>query len=144
VLAEHFGSMDRLTAASVEQISEVEEVGAVIAQSIYDFLHSKHGSAAIKELASLGVRMEQPRAAGGEKLSDSLGGKTIVVTGTLEKFSREEIEDLIRRHGGRAASSVSKKTSFVVAGAEAGSKLDKAQALGVKVISEEEFRAMLE
>ncbi len=143
VLAEHFGSMDRLMAASVEQISEVEEVGSVIAQSIYDFLHSKHGSAAIKELASLGVKMDQP-AVGGEKLSDALAGKTIVVTGTLERFSREEIEDLIRRHGGRAASSVSKKTSFVVAGGEAGSKLEKAQALGVSVISEGEFLAMLE
>ncbi len=144
VLAEHFGSMEKLRSASVEQISEVEEIGPVIAQSIYDFLHGQHGSAAIQELESLGVRMGQPTSAGGEKLSDALAGKTLVVTGTLEKFSREEIEDLIRRHGGRAANSVSKKTSYVVAGTEAGSKLTKAQSLGVPVISEAEFLSMIE
>jgi len=144
VLAEHFGTMDRLMAASVEQISEVEEIGPVIAQSIYNFLHSEHGSSAIKELASLGVRMDLPEAGGGEKLSNRLAGKTIVVTGTLERFKREEIEDLIRRHGGRVASSVSGKTSFLVAGAEAGSKLAKAQSLGVKVLSEAEFLEMIE
>src|SRR5207248_85814 len=127
---------------SVEQISEVEEIGQIIAQAIYDFLHSKHGAAAIDELKGLGVRMDLPAGAEGEKLSDALAGKTLVVTGALEKFSREEIEDLIRRHGGRAASSVSKKTSYVVAGEEAGSKLAKAQSLGVPVISEKEFLAM--
>jgi DNA ligase (NAD+) len=144
VLAEHFGSMDKLRAASVEQISEVEEVGPVIAQSIHDFLQSEHGAAAIQELASLGVRMDQPSGTAGDKLSDALAGKTIVVTGTLEQFSREEIEDLIRRHGGRAGSSVSGKTAYVVAGAEAGSKLAKAQKLGVPVLSESEFLEMIE
>jgi DNA ligase (NAD+) len=143
VLAEHFGSMDKLLAADVEQISEVEEIGSIIAQSIYAFLHSEHGAAAVRELKSLGVRMDLPQAAASEKLSDTLAGKTIVVTGTLERFSREEIEDLIRRHGGRAASSVSGKTAYVVAGTEAGSKLAKAQKLGVPVLSEKDFLGLL-
>ena len=77
-------------------------------------------------------------------VSDTLAGKTLVVTGTLEKLSREEIEDLIRRHGGRATNSVSKKTSYLVAGEEAGSKLAKAQSLGVPVISEKEFLELVE
>jgi DNA ligase (NAD+) len=88
--------------------------------------------------------MDVPQGAAGEKLSDALAGKTLVVTGTLEKFSREEIEDLIRRHGGRPASSVSGKTAYVVAGAEAGSKLAKAQKLGVPVLTETEFLALIE
>jgi DNA ligase (NAD+) len=144
VLAEHFGTMDALMAASAEQIGEVEEIGPIIAQSVYDFLHSKSGAAAVRELKELGVKMEVAEPPLGEQVSDALAGKTIVVTGTLENYSRPEIEELIRRHGGRAASSVSKKTDFLVAGEEAGSKLDKAKALGVRVLSEKQFIKMLE
>jgi DNA ligase (NAD+) len=117
----------------------VNEVGGIIAKSVYDFLHSDYGQQTIDDLRSLGIIMEAEKkaapAGGG-----ALAGKTIVVTGTLKTYKRNEIEELIARHGGRAASSVSKKTDFVLAGEEAGSKLDKAKQLGVKVISEEEFQ----
>jgi DNA ligase (NAD+) len=142
VLAEHFGLIEALEAASIDELSDVMEIGPVIAQSVYDFLHSDFGRHTIGDLKQLGVDMTAPKkaapAAGG-----ALAGKTLVITGTLEKYKRDEIEELIARHGGRAASSVSKKTDYVVAGKEAGSKLAKAQQLGVKVLSEEEFEELL-
>jgi DNA ligase (NAD+) len=140
VLAEHFGSMEKLLAASVEELSEVNEIGPIIAQSIYEFLHGQFGKETIGDLESLGVKMTAEKAAGG---SAKLAGKTLVVTGTLVKYSRDEIEELIARHGGRAASSVSKSTDYLVAGEKAGSKLDKAKQLGVKVMTEDEFEEML-
>jgi DNA ligase (NAD+) len=142
VLAEHFGSIEALEAASIDELSDVMEIGPVIAQSVYDFLHGDFGRHTIGDLRQLGVDMTAPKkaapAAGG-----ALAGKTLVITGTLEKYKRDEIEELIARHGGRAASSVSKKTDYVVAGKEAGSKLAKAQQLGVKVLSEEEFEELI-
>ena len=140
VLAEHFGSIDELMAADVERLSRTPEIGEIIAQSIYDFLHSDFGRQTIDDLNGVGVKMEADQKPRGAR---KLEGKTLVVTGTLTKFSRDEIEELITRHGGRAASSVSKKTDFVVAGEKAGSKLDKAQQLGVPVIDEAGFEAML-
>lgn len=142
ILAQHFGSMEALEAASLESLSEVEGVGPIIAQSVFDYLHSDYGSQTIADLRSQGIDMKSPKKAlppGGGKLS----GKTIVVTGTLQKYSREEIKELIEKHGGKASSSVSKKTDFVLAGEEAGSKLTKAQELGVKVIGEEEFDGLI-
>jgi DNA ligase (NAD+) len=140
-LAEHFGSMDALLAASEEELSNVEDVGPVIAASVYRFLHGKHGQQAIRRLREVGVNMTSPKkkpvAAG------PLSGKTIVVTGTLEKYTREQVEALIEQHGGHAASSVSKKTDFVVAGEKAGSKLDKARQLGVPILTEAEFERMI-
>ncbi|MCR4411906.1 MAG: NAD-dependent DNA ligase LigA [Thermoguttaceae bacterium] len=141
VLAAHFGSMEKLRAARVEDLSAVLEIGPVIAQSVYDFLHSDYGTKTIDDLAALGVKMEAEAKA---PASQALDGKTIVVTGTLKNYSRDEIQELIARHGGRAASSVSKKTDFVLAGAEAGSKLDKARELGIPVLSEEEFEELLQ
>ncbi len=141
VLAERFGSMDALMAASVEQLSETNEIGPIIAQSIFDFLHSKFGSETIEDLKGVGVKMKAAGRAGGSRV---LEGKTVVVTGTLQKYSRNEIEELITRHGGHAASSVSKNTDYVVAGEKAGSKLAKAQELGVRVITEEQFEAILQ
>jgi DNA ligase (NAD+) len=142
VLAEHFGSMEALQAASIDELSEVMEIGPVIAKSVYDFLHGEFGRQTISDLEQQSVDMTAPKkaapAAGG-----ALAGKTLVITGTLEKYKRDEIEELISRHGGRAASSVSKKTDYVVAGKEAGSKLAKAQQLGVKVLSEEEFEELI-
>lgn len=142
ILADHFGSMERLQAAKLEELSQVNEIGGIIAKSVYDFLHSDYGRQTIEDLRSLGILMEAEKkaapAGGG-----ALAGKSIVVTGTLKTYKRNEIEELIQRHGGRAASSVSKKTDFVLAGEEAGSKLDKARQLGVKVISEEEFQKMI-
>jgi len=139
ILAEHFGTMDALMAAGLEDLEEVEEVGPVVARSIHEFFRSQGGRQVVKSLRSVGVNMTQARPrrpAAGQRLAD----KTIVVTGTLEGFSRKQIQDLIKSLGGRAAGSVSKQTDFVVAGESSGSKLDKARALGVEVIDEAEFR----
>ena len=143
VLAERFRTMEALRAANGEELSQTMEIGPVIAKSVYDFLHSEFGSHAIDDLQSLGVEMGSaaPLAVAGER---KLEGKTLVVTGTLVKYSRDEINELITRHGGHAASSVSKKTDYLVAGEKAGSKLDKARELGVKVLSEEEFGKLIE
>jgi DNA ligase (NAD+) len=142
VLAESFPSMDALTVASVEQLSEINEIGPIIAQSVHEFLHGEFGKETIAELRQLGVNMEstEPAVEGPRVLE----GKTLVVTGTLVKYTRDEIKDLITRHGGRAASSVSKRTDYVVAGEKAGSKLTKAQQLDIPVLSEEEFEKLLE
>jgi DNA ligase (NAD+) len=141
VLARRFGSIDALSEADVETLAEVEEIGPIIAQSVFDFLNSEHGRETIDDLRSLGVRMEAIAAP--PPAEGPLVGKTIVATGTLARYTRDQIKETITRHGGRAASSVSKKTDFVLAGENAGSKLDKAQTLGVPVISEDEFDAMI-
>ena len=140
VLAERFGTIDALVAATVEQLSETMEIGPIIAQSVFDFLHSKFGQETIEDLRNLGVKMESTTRCGGARV---LEGKTLVVTGTLVKYTRDEIEELITQHGGHAASSVSKKTDYLVAGENAGSKLAKAQSLGVPVITEDEFEGLV-
>jgi len=137
VLAEHFPSMDALLAASVDQLSQTHEIGPIIAQSVYDYLHSPFGRETIQDLKKLGIEMESAASAPGG--SQVLEGKTLVVTGTLKGYTRDEIHEAIARHGGRAASSVSSKTDYLVAGEEAGSKLAKARQLGVPILSEEEF-----
>jgi DNA ligase (NAD+) len=136
VLAQNFGNIAALQSATVEKLSSIHEIGDVIAQSVYDFFHSPAGEKTIQALKQVGVdpKMETPARA-----QQPLAGLTIVVTGTLKKLKRDEIERLITDLGGRAAGSVSRKTSFVVAGEEAGSKLDKAKELGVEVLSESEF-----
>jgi DNA ligase (NAD+) len=142
VLAEHFGSIDKLAAASEEELSEINEVGPVIAKSVYEYLQSSHGQTTIAELKRQGVNMEATVTA--QKAAEGpLAGKTLVVTGTLQQYGREEIEELITQLGGRAASSVSKKTDYVVAGEKAGSKLAKAQSLGVAVLTEAEFGKLI-
>src|SRR5690606_35386783 len=110
-----------------------------LAESICGFLHSEQGRRTIEHLREVGANMTQPRKAGAAG-PQPFAGRTIVVTGTLEHYGRKDIEDLIRQLGGKPAGSVSKKTDFVVAGAEAGSKLDKARELGIEVIDETEFR----
>ncbi|OHB85222.1 MAG: DNA ligase (NAD(+)) LigA [Planctomycetes bacterium RBG_16_64_12] len=142
VLAESFGSIDALMEAGVERLNETGEIGPIIAESVCDYLHSELGRQTIADLRRLGVSMEAAASAAGG--SRALEGKTLVVTGTLERFTRDEINELITRHGGRAASSVSSKTDYVVAGEKAGSKLAKAQQLGVRVLTEEEFQSLLE
>jgi len=141
VLAEALGSMDALAAASEAELSEVNEIGPIIAKSIFEFLHSDYGRKTIKDLASVGVKMESARRAA--RTARTLEGKTLVVTGTLSKYTRDEIQDLIAQHGGHAASSVSKKTDYLVAGESAGSKLAKAQELGVPVLTESQFEELL-
>ncbi len=140
VLAERFGSLDALTAASVEELSATNEVGPIIAESVYSFWHSPFGEETAAELKALGVSTEAIKSDAGPR---KLEGKTLVVTGTLTKFSRDQIEELISKHGGRAASSVSKNTDYLVAGEKAGSKLEKARSLGVPILSEAEFEALV-
>ena len=141
LLCQRFPTIQALQSASVEELAAVHEIGDVIAASVHEWLHSAYGRRVIDGLAAVGVLLEVPAA---ERVADGpLTGKTLVVTGTLTGFSRQEAEELIRRAGGRAAGSVSKKTDYLVAGAEAGSKLDKAVKLGVSVIDEAAFKALL-
>ncbi len=140
ILASRYASMDELQAASIEELSNIHEIGEVIAQSVYDFLHSEAGERTIERLKEVGVSMqatERPHA------GQSLSGKTLVVTGKLTKYTRDQIHELIAAHGGHAASSVSSKTDYLVAGEEAGSKLAKAQKLNVKILTEDEFEKLL-
>jgi len=140
-LAQEFHSMEALIGASEERLAKVKDFGPVRAKNTHTFLHSAANQKLISKLRDLGLKMtEEARQA---PAASFLAGKTIVVTGTLKSFSRKEIEDLIKELGGKAAGSVSKKTDFVVAGEEAGSKLDKAKELGVKVLTEEEFQKMI-
>ncbi len=137
LLAEHFETMDALSAASEEELQEVDGVGPEMAQSVCSFFDSQAGAETWKALKKAGVNMLQPKS---ESSGDGvLSGKTVVVTGTLERFGRKDIESIIKELGGKATGSVSKKTDFVVAGEKAGSKLDKANKLGVEVIDEETF-----
>lgn len=141
-LAERFGTMQILASQTEEQLSEVDEVGQVIAKSVAAFFTSDFGKKIVSELTDLGLNMGDAAAAAkaaAERAAGRLVGKTLVVTGTLTRFKRDEITEMIQQHGGKAASSVSKKTDFVIAGADAGSKLAKAQELGVKVLTEDEF-----
>lgn len=137
VLADEFTTMEALAQASTERLQEVEGVGPELAQSIHSFLSSTQGQETITDLRHVGVNLAQPKKKVGPK---PLAGKTIVVTGTLQHYSRKEIEDLIKSLGGKTAGSVSKKTEFVVAGTEAGSKLTKAQQLGIEILDETEFQ----
>lgn len=135
-LMKHYHSIDELRNAYFEDLVNIDDIGQIMAQSIIDYFSNPKNIGIIERLKSSGVN---PIADILEETHQPLKGMTIVVTGTLESLSRNEINDLIERYGGKAASSVSKKTSFVVAGTEAGSKLTKAQALGVKVLTEQEF-----
>jgi DNA ligase (NAD+) len=137
VLATNFGSLDALSQATTEQLAGVHEIGDVIADSVHDFFSSHAGKATIAALRKAGVDpvMEKP-AQGADQ---PLAGKTVVITGSMKKYDRKQMEELIVKLGGKASGSVSKKTSFVIAGESAGSKLDKAKELGVEVMSEDDF-----
>tara|TARA_Y100001933_G_scaffold232059_2_gene250436 strand:- start:28463 stop:30466 length:2004 start_codon:yes stop_codon:yes gene_type:complete len=142
LLAKKFGNITNLRRCSMDELAKVDEIGEIIARSVYNFLHSSHGEEIISDLSAVGVdleveAMETPQGV-------SLSGKTFVVTGALEQYTRDEIHELIAQHGGRAASSVSKRTDFLVAGKNAGSKLRKAEQLSVKVLTEADFARMLE
>jgi len=137
VLAKRFKNIESLIAASKEEIETVHEIGPRIAESVYDFFRTKSNLLMIKKLQSAGLNFAADEIAG--SASNKLDGLTFVVTGSLEKYKREEVEELIESLGGKASSSVSKKTNYLLAGAEAGSKLKKAESLGVKVIDESEF-----
>ena len=139
LLAEHFGTLEAIREADIEKISEIDGFGGVMGQSVVEFFAKDGTTDLIRRLADAGVNMTWK----GEPKGDKLAGMTLVVTGTLETLSRNEAEALIVKNGGKASGSVSKKTAYVVAGTAAGSKLTKAQALGVPVLTEEEFLTML-
>jgi DNA ligase (NAD+) len=142
LLAEHFGTMDAIAAATEESLQEIAGIGPEVAASVVKWFASEAGRKTIAELKAVGVNMTQPkrRRAAGEL---PLAGKTVVVTGTLANYDRKQIEQRIKDLGGKVSSSVSKNTDFVLAGEAPGSKLDKAQALGVKVLSEADFEALI-
>ena len=128
--------------ASLEQLSDANEIGPVIAVSLYEFLHGEQGRSVIAELRDVGVNMTAERRAvpaGHGKLA----GKTLVVTGTLESMGRTEVQNLIKQLGGKVAGSVSEKTDFVVYGDSPGSKLDKANELGVRTLDEPAFLKLI-
>ncbi|MBI1859418.1 MAG: NAD-dependent DNA ligase LigA [Deltaproteobacteria bacterium] len=136
LLATHFGTIERLLDSSEEELTNVEEVGPTVAESIRNFLSEKHNQREIELLLKKGVKLAkiETHTAGTQFM-----GLTFVITGTLPALSRTEAEALVRAHGGKVSSSVSKNTSYLVVGADAGSKLDKARELGVKELSEEEL-----
>jgi len=141
-LARHFGTLEALMGASEGEIQQVEDVGPVVAAHVAAFFSSKDHINVIKELREQGVRWpEMPRAPTGE--AAPLAGRTFVLTGTLASMTREQAEEALTARGAKVAGSVSKKTSYVVAGSEAGSKLARARELGVAVIDEEQLRALL-
>ena len=143
ILAKTFGSMEKLQQVEVAELSETDEIGQIIAESIHGFLQSDYGKRTVTDLQELGVMMTNAE-------DDVEGGSTIfvdkvfVVTGTLVEYTRQEVKQLIEQHGGRAASTVSGKTDYVLAGEKAGSKLAKAQQLGVTVITEQQFGKLLD
>ena len=140
LLAEHFGSLEKIADASAEELMEVNEIGPKVAASVADFFSEKANRKLIERLREKGVRMKEERRA----LTDNrLAGKSFVFTGTLERHSREEAGQLVASHGGKVISSVSKKTDYVVAGTDPGSKLAKAQSLGVTILDEAAFEKLL-
>jgi DNA ligase (NAD+) len=143
ILARHFGSLDRLRHASVEELDDIHEIGLTMAESIRDWFADPGNARLCERLRDAGLRTEaeKPASKAGEQ---HFAGRVFVLTGTLPNMTRDEARELIEATGGRVTSSVSKKTDFVVAGADPGSKLDKAEQLGVKVMDEAEFRKMLE
>jgi DNA ligase (NAD+) len=141
-LARHFGSLDRIMDASVEQLLEVKDVGPIVAESIHTFFSQAHNREVVEQLRAVGITWAEHD--GEADLSPKpLAGKTFVLTGTLPVLTRDEAKDMIEAAGGKVAGSVSKKTSYVVAGEEAGSKLEKARELGIEVLDEAGLRAML-
>ena len=140
-LARHFGSLDRLMAADMDALQAVADVGPIVAQSIVEFFAEPHNGEVIEQLRAAGVQWAEGEAA--NIAVGGLAGQTFVLTGSLPTLSRDEAKALIEAEGGKVASAVSKKTTYVVAGAEAGSKLVKAQALGVDIIDEDGLRTLL-
>jgi DNA ligase (NAD+) len=140
-LAQHFENINILMEASVEELQKISDVGEVVAESIYQTLHTDETRDLIKRLQNAEVNMVANKTVPLQKTA--ITGKTFVVTGTLTKYSREEAHDLIKKQGGKVATTVGKTTDFLVVGETPGSKLDKAKSLGVKTLSEEEFLSLL-
>lgn len=143
-LAKHFGSLETIMSASVESLTDVQDVGGIVAQSIHDFFRQAANVQTIAALLAAGVRPKNPAVAtGSSNTNENVSGKTFVLTGTLPTLTREEASAMIEAAGGKVSGSVSKKTSYVVAGSDAGSKLEKANELRVTVLDETQFRQLL-
>lgn len=140
VLAKRYKTMKALIKADFDSLSEINDIGPIVADSIREFFIQDQTLDLIKRLEKNGVNMKTKEE---ENIDEIFAGKTFVVTGSLEKYTRNEVSNLIERHGGKTSGSVSKKTDYVLAGEDAGSKLTKAQDLGITVISEEDFEKML-
>ncbi len=141
IFEKQFGTLDAIASQTEEALAEVDEIGPITAKSVVEFFQADFGKEIIEDLRSCGLNFgtpvpEQPP---GEASEQIFSGKTFVVTGTLEQFTRDEIKELIIQHGGKASGSVSKKTDYLVAGEKAGSKLEKAKNLGVTTLTEQEF-----
>ncbi len=143
LLAKHFRSIDRLAEASVEELDDIPEIGLAVAESVYEWMRDPKNVDLVARLKSFGVVMEMDEASTAA-LDERFVGKTFVLTGKLENYTRDDAAKLIEERGGRVSSSVSKNTDFVVAGSDAGSKLTKAESLGVAVIDENEFGSMIQ
>jgi DNA ligase (NAD+) len=142
-LARHLRTMDAIVDASTERLTAVPDVGPVAAASVRAFADEPHNRFLIGRLAEAGVNMASQQPEPGDAATGAFLGKTFVLTGTLESLSREEAKAAIEQRGGKVSGSVSKKTSYLVVGADAGSKLEKARSLGVATVTEEEFKALI-
>jgi len=143
ILAHELGSLERLASASVEELDAIPEIGLTVAESVRDWFDDEGNRVLCDRLRAAGIKTEAERRGGG-KVDERFAGKQFVLTGTLEGFTRDEARALIDARGGRVNSSVSKKTDYVIAGEAAGSKLDKAESLGVTVVDESAFKKMLD
>ena len=133
-------AMATIYPVTLEELQNIPDIGTTTAKCIYDFFHDEANIELIERLRQSGLNMQMPEK---KEISDKLAGKTIVVTGSFDNYSRKDMEELIVSNGGKATGSVSKKTDYLVAGEAAGSKLDKANSLGVKVLTIDEFMEMI-
>ena len=140
LLARNFGNMDAVCRASKEEISSIDGFGEIMAESVWDYFQDPKALNLIEQFRQAGLNFTEPT----ENTGQALTGKTFVLTGTLPTYTRQEAKALIEKNGGKVTSAVSSKTDFVLAGEEAGSKLTKAQQLGIPILSEEEFRSLLD
>jgi DNA ligase (NAD+) len=140
-LAAHFRALDALAGATVEELQQCEDVGPVMAESLHDFFRNPRNQAVLKKLKVAGLKLKTENRE--LRTEGPFAGKTVVVTGALERFSRAEAQEALRRAGATVTDSVSKKTDYLIVGADAGSKLDKAKALGVRTLTEEQLLTML-
>ena len=139
-LAKKYKTIENLQEAPLAELSEIEDMGQITAKSVYEFFEQEQTKDLLNKLAETGVNMADKQ----QKIKDKrFDGKTFVLTGSLEKYTRDEASKIIESFGGKTSSSVSKKTSYVLAGEEAGSKLTKAQELGVEIITEDQFETMI-
>lgn len=143
ILANHFRDIDKLAAASVEELDDIPEIGLAVAESVFDWFRNEHNRDVLERLRTAGVIMQIDESTTAS-LDERFVGKTFVLTGKLENYTRDEAAKLIEERGGRVSSSVSKKTDFVVAGPDAGSKLTKAEALSIAILDEEMFGQMID